>query len=264
MKKLKKLLAMTLAMVMALALSVPAFAADPVEESQQTSYEVYLDGAFYAPIIRVQVADTGLVYVNPAKGIVAGEIEGFLDGTSNLKYQIGGQKSLVSTPIAVRSDTAMDMSIQVTAVANSETITFINSGTPATDEKEATLKLYGNYTAPSAGPLPTGSKSADDLDPDNGGITDTMFATISNGNFKVDDTNDHLATVKDVKAGFVAAADVTETNGEITKVEPQYGFVGVEGTISALDPEEDIAWTEEDVVSVSFTLTFVIENVVND
>lgn len=152
--KMRKVLTTALAGAMALSLAAPAFAdvtpVRPLTETSESSFAVELEGMIYTPTIRVQVSDSGSVYVNPSKSAVAGTMTKALDGTIDLDYSFKG-KTLISTPILIRSDTENALKVSATGTATVPTgseVKLANAkATTASDGKVVFLQVGGSTTA---------------------------------------------------------------------------------------------------------------------
>lgn len=253
--KLKKIVSGALASALALSLAVPAFAAGtvdrPLAESAESSFEIELEGMIYTPTIRVQVSETGSVYVNPSESVVAGTVVKALDGKDNLDYSFDGQ-GVISTPIVIRSDTDKALTVSATATATVPTTSKIILTKTSTLTTKTDNSVYLTVTG-SETPLGDAAtiKTAK-------GITEASLATPGT-NAKLEPAADgktaELATAIEV-AKINKATQVTDpTTGKVTSVTPQYGVVAVTGTAAGKS-----TWTENDVVNVALVLTFGIES----
>lgn len=259
--KMRKLVSGVMAGVMALALAVPAFASAPtpvkiLPESSEASVEVELEGSVYVPTIRVQVTQTGNVYVNPSQSLVEGKLTKALDGTTDLEYSLAGDStnnvSLVSTPILIRSDTdkALTVSAKATAtVPTSSGITLVDSkpGTSVTD-KQAYIYVSGNGTSLGNSNEIKASKVTLDNCLESSPATGCKLVAADNGKTA---TNPG-AVVSNIDAATPSAPDAT---GKVTTVIPEYGAVIVAGSVTS-PSKVATPWTENDIVNVTVALTF--------
>lgn len=258
--KAKKVITTALAGVMALSLAAPAFATTirVLPETTESEFQVELEGMIYTPTIRVQVTETGSVYVNPSESLVAGTLTKALDGTDNLDYSLDGY-GFVSTPILIRSDTdkALKVSAKVTAtVPKTSGVTLADTvGSTATD------KLVKVGVAGSSDAL--GDSSALKTTTSNGtttvGLTeDKLSAASGTGATKITaaEGGKSAANASAVEVASINAATQTkDAAGKITNVVPQYGVVVVTG-----DSAAKASWTENDIVNVSVALSFAIDS----
>lgn len=261
--KAKKVITTALAGVMALSLAVPALAAGPtpvkpVAETTESSFAVELEGMIYTPTIRVQVTESGSVYVNPSKSVVAGTMTKALDGTIDLDYSFAEQ-SVISTPIVIRSDTETALKVSATATATVPKTSEIKladaKATSADDGKVVTLQLGGSSDIGNSDALKTttasdGTKS--------GGIAFDSVTASTKGKLAAatDGKSAKLETAAEV--GHIGAATLNkdQTTGKVTTAVPQYGIVVVTGDANA----KATNWKETDVVNVSLALTFALDN----
>lgn len=262
--KMRKLVSGAMATVMAMALAVPAFAASaptPVKilpESTEASFEVELEGSVYVPTIRVQVTQTGNVYVNPSQSLVEGKLLKALDGTTDLEYSLAGDStnnvSLVSTPILIRSDTDKALAVSAKATATVPTgsdITLVNAK-PSTniDEKQAYIYVSGSATSLGNSNEVKASKVT---------LDNCLASSPSTGCKLVPASGGKSATnTGDVVANIDAATLGTpDSTGKVTTVTPEYGAVIVAGSVTAANKVAE-PWTEADIVNVTVALTFAL------
>lgn len=268
---MKKIASVALAGAMALSLAVPAFAADPdpvkiLAETSESEFQVELEGMIYTPVIRVQVTETGNVYVNPSKGTVAGTMTKALDGTGSLDYSFDSM-GVVSTPILIRSDTDKALKVQAKATATVPKTSGITikadktAVTKDTDTKDVFLFVTGN---------PTALGNSNDL----ATVTDTDTNTVTAGLTKDKITSTASTTASKATAVLapgsdgktaegtgtevakIDAADVRkDATGKIAQAIPQYGVVMIAGESAGA-----AKWGESDIVNVSVALTFAIDN----
>lgn len=267
----KKIVSGALAAAMVLSLSAPAFAtagtvSRPLAESTESTYQVELEGMIYTPTIRVQVSESGSVYVNPGKSVIAGKMAKALDGTTDLDYSFE-ELGVVSTPILIRSDTDSALMVSATATATvPKTSGVVLSGTKPgnTDtEKKVSLYVVGNgatglgTAAELAGRQDT--TDADNpvdlpaLDGDNAISKAGAAASSSNKSsvlLSADEKGVFKATASE--AAYINEAAQFKTGDKVTSVTPQYGVVMVAGDTAGACT----TWTESDVVNVSVALTF--------
>ena len=264
----KKIVSGALAAAMVLSVSATAFAADtpaapsPVKvlaETTESEYQVELEGMIYTPTIRVQVTQSGQVYVNPANSVISGTMSKALDGTENLDYSYGGESNdtsytVASTPILIRSDT--DKKLKVSATVNATVPK--TSGVVLTDatvsstgtDKQVKLTLAGTSTE-------LGHSNAIKAA---GGLKQANFTQASTGTGeKIAAATDgkSAANTKAVEVAVISAAtvNVDPTTKKATTAVPQYGAVVVNGSSA-----KSAKWTENDIVNVSVSLTFAIDN----
>lgn len=263
--KMKKLVGTTLAGVMALSLAVPAFAADdpeptvkPVAETTESQFSIDLEGLIYTPTIRVQVSDSGSVYVNPAKGVVAGTMAKALDGTANLDYSFADQ-GVISTPILIRSDTDQKLSVSVTGTASvpktSKVVIVDKLTTTNPTAPEVTLTINGNGDAGLGTSAALATTTADDGTKTIGLDENKLEGTAVK--MTPADGGKSATVTKTGKVAMIEKATQKVVDGKVTGVTPQYGVVVVQGT--ATDPSK-ITWSETDIVNVNVSLTFGIES----
>lgn len=259
--KMRKLISGVMAGVMALAMAVPAFASapDPVKilpESTEASFEVELEGSVYVPTIRVQVTQTGNVYVNPSQSLVEGKLTKALDGTTDLEYSFAGDTSnnvsLVSTPILIRNDTDKALAVTAKATATVPTgseITLVNAkpGTTVTD-KQAYLYVSGNATSLGNSNAVKASKVTLDNCLASSPTSDCKLVAATGGK-SATNTGD---VVSNIAAATFGPADAT---GKVTTAVPQYGAVIVAGSVTS-PSKVATPWTENDIVNVTVALTF--------
>lgn len=262
--KMKKILSGALASAMALSLTATAFAdvtpVRPVVETTESSFAVELEGMIYTPTIRVQVTETGSVYVNPSKSVVAGTMTKALDGTIDLDYSFTG-KTLISTPILIRSDTENALKVSVSgtaAVPNGSEIKLANARATAEADGKVVFLQVGGSTTPlgDSDALKTVTESDGSKTP---GLDATDIATsTSKGLFTItgtDTKNAKLDTAADI-AKINAATLNKDATGKVTTAVPQYGVVVVTGDANS----KATGWTESDVVNVNLALTFAIDS----
>ena len=212
----------------------------------------------YTPTIRVQVTESGSVYVNPSKSIVAGTMTKALDGSIDLEYSFAEQ-TLVSTPILIRSDTETALKVSATATATVPKTSEIKladaKGTTADAGKVVTLQLAGSSDIGNSDTLKTttaqdGTKS--------GGLAFDNVTASSKGKLSAaaDGKSAKLETAAEV--GHIAAATLNKdtSTGKVTTAVPQYGVVVVTGAAN----EKATNWKETDIVNVSLALTFALDN----
>lgn len=261
--KMKKVVSAALAGAMALSLSVTAFADDPtavkiIPESTESEYQVDLEGMIYTPTIRVQVTDSGSVYVNPAQSVVAGTMVKALDGTENLNYSFSDM-GVVSTPILIRSDTDKPLTVNATATAtvSKDSKVVLTDATIGTNEMEKKVSLFVTGSSTALG----NSAALKDVTGADGKVTagltedklESTTATTTN-KLTVDADKNTAATAKPVEVASIDAATQTEEGGKATKAVPQYGVVVVGGASAG-----KAKWAETDIVNVSVALTFAID-----
>lgn len=265
--KMKKLACVALAGVMTAALAAPTFATTvkPIAETTESSFQVELEGMIYTPTIRVQVTESGSVYVNPTGSVVAGSMAKALDGTTNLDYSFE-DLTVVSTPILIRSDTDKNLVVSATATANVPKTSGItlSSTKPTANETEKKVSLYvtGNSTAlgtinelkttPANGSTPaSGGLSADNA------IGGTASASSDSARLLTAEADGKKAVGTASEAATIGAATQTkDAAGKVTSVVPQYGVVMIAGDVGG----KATGWTESDIVNVSVALTFSISN----
>lgn len=272
--KMKKLISGVMAGVMALALAVPAFATAgtvnrPLAESTESTFEVELEGLIYTPTIRVQVTDSGSVYVNPSESVVAGVLTKALDGTTDLDYSFE-DLTVVSTPILIRSDTDKALTVSATATAKVPTTSGItlSATKPGSTETAKKVSLYvtgngstelGDAAALAGRQDTTDANNPVDLpalDADNA-IAGAGAAASNNNTTSVllaEDATTHVWKATASEASSIAAADQFKTGDKVTSVTPQYGVVMIAGDVA---PKCN-TWTENDVVNVTVALTFAL------
>lgn len=262
--KMRKVLTTALAGAMALSLAAPAFAdvtpVRPLTETSESSFAVELEGMIYTPTIRVQVSDSGSVYVNPSKSAVAGTMTKALDGTIDLDYSFKG-KTLISTPILIRSDTENALKVSATGTATVPTgseVKLANAkATTASEGKVVFLQVGGSTTAlGDSDALKTVTESDGTKTP---GITESNIATsTSKGVFSITgtDTKKAALTTATEVAKIDAATLNRDSTGRVSTAVPQYGVVAVTGDAN----KDATGWTESDVVNVTLALTFAIDS----
>lgn len=243
--KLKKIVSVVLATVMALALAVPAFASGGIGDarlavSKATEYEVEMEGEVYTPVLRLQVSTKGAkVYVNPSKGDISGEITGFSEGSTPVPigYKFTG-KGVASTPIIIRSDSDTGLTVNATVTLTMPKTVTIASAAPT---KETTTKqVYVQV----AGTDPDKVKEKGTV----AALDDDSFSAISDSKGGVIKEAGKAQSVQAVTT--VAAA--LQSDG--TTVKPQYAGVMLTG--SCTPSSSTIQWTEDDAVSATIVLTF--------
>lgn len=263
--KMRKLVSGAMATVMAMSLAVPAFAASstpaptPVKilpESSEASFEVELEGSIYVPTIRVQVTQSGNVYVNPSQSLVEGKLTKALDGTTDLEYSLAGDStnnvSLVSTPILIRNDTDKALTVSAKATATVPTgsdITLVGSkpGTTVTD-KQAYIYVSGNGTSLGNSNEVKASKVTLNNCLESSPSTECKLVPASGGK--------SATNAGDVVSNIDAATHGTpDSTGKVTTVTPEYGAVIVAGSVTSPSKVTE-AWAETDVVNVTVALTF--------
>lgn len=263
--KMRKLVSGAMATVMAMSLAVPAFAAapDPVKilpESTEASFEVELEGSVYVPTIRVQVTQTGNVYVNPSQSLVEGKLIKALDGTTDLEYSFAGDTSnsvsLVSTPILIRNDTDKKLAVTAKATATVPTgsdITLVNAkpGTTVTD-KQAYLYVSGNATSLGNSNEVKTSKVTLDNCLASSPSTDCKLVPATGGK-SATNTGDVVASID------AATHGTPDATGKVTTATPEYGAVIVAGSVTS-PAKVATPWTENDIVNVTVALSFAIDN----
>lgn len=262
--KMKKFACAALAGAMSLSLAAPAFASTPtpvkpIPETTESSFQVELEGMIYTPTIRVQVTESGSVYVNPSKSVVAGTMLKALDGTIDLDYSFAEQ-TLISTPILIRSDTESALKVSATATATVPKTSEIKladaKATTADAGKVVTLQLGGSGTAlGNSDALKTttaqdGTKS--------GGLSMDGVAAVTKAKLVAgtDGKSAKLETATEVAVIEAATLNKDQTTGKVTTAVPQYGAVVVTGTAN----DKATNWKETDIVNVSLALTFALDN----
>lgn len=275
---IKKIVSGVLAVALVLSLTVCAFATEsaptPVKvlaETSESEFNVELEGMIYTPTIRVQVTESGNVYVNPTGSVIAGSLTKALDGSTNLDYSFtcttGNSTSkkvsvgIASTPILIRSDTDKALNVSASATANvpkSSGITLV-AADPASAEgtdKQAYLFVSGNKTA-------LGDSSVLQTTEEDGvvtpGITEKNSGLDGKGLGKAELSNigsdKKSATAESAKVATIGAATQNkDTTGKVTTAVPQYGVVVVGGNVNP----NATGWTENDIVNVTVALTFSI------
>lgn len=272
--KHKKLLSAVLACALALSLAAPAFAAGAAssntyketDPSSRTSYEIDLDGQFYSPTVRVVVTYAGSkLYVNPTKGLITGVFKDALkdafDGSATgaptsldayytLNKETTGDnqinsRGIISTPILIRSDTAMALNVYATGTVKVPDLSEIElvadataSEVTGTTKKAASLEIGGSTNI-----------SVDTLaDPDTG---------IKDSNYKfptqfVIVQGESGAPVKQAKienpvlVASVSAVDPDDKASNFTMVQAR----------GDLNSNDGVVWKENDTVDMSLVLTF--------
>lgn len=258
MKIVKKLLSLAMASALALSLAAPAFAAagsvtadNMLAAKTEKQFEVEMEGMVYVPTLRLQVLTTSQkLYVNPSKNPVSGTIEGFLEGDAKLKYKFE-QKSLISTPIMIRSDTDNKLN-----VAAKVTVTPVSSVTLAADDSAVSgIANKTDGTQKTTKAVAIGVKGTNDLG------AKAAAADLKVANFTMPATGGNVATdtktVTVEKACHIGKA-VTEYDpdtGEATSVTPQYGGIILVGSAN-----EKADWTDSDTISASVILTFSVDS----
>ena len=245
--KMKRIPATALTGAMALSMATTAFAAAgsvnrPLAETTESTFQVELEGMIYTPTIRVQVTESGSVYVNPSQSVIAGTMTKALDGVDNLEYSFEDQ-SVVSTPILIRSDTDKDLMVSATATATvpkTSGVTLVDKKTMTSiTDKEIYLVVTGNAST-SLGTAAELKGRQDTTDPAN---PVALAAQADGKTFK--GTAAEAATID-------AAVQVKDSAGKITSVTPEYGVVMITGETAG----KCNTWTESDIVNVSVALTF--------
>lgn len=258
---MKKIAGAALASVMAMSLAVPAYAAPtpvrPVAETTESQFQVELEGMIYTPTIRVQVAESGSVYVNPSKSVVAGTMTKALDGTIDLDYSFADQ-TLISTPILIRSDTENALKVSATATATVPKTSGIKladvKAATAEEGKVVTLQLGGSSDLGDSDALKTTTES-DGTKTVGLDFTDIAATTKGKLTAATDGKSAKLEAAAEI-AHIGAATLNRDTAGKVTTAVPQYGAVVVTGAAN----DKASGWTESDVVNVSVALTFAIDN----
>ena len=266
--KMKKITCAAVASAMALSMSVPALAAvtpvKPLVETTESSFQVELEGMTYTPTIRVQVTESGSVYVNPSKSAVAGTMTKALDGTIDLDYSFAGQ-TLISTPILIRSDTANALTVSATATATVPKTSGVKladaKATTADEGKVVTLQLGGNSAdglGDSDALKTTTTPGANQGDPDTVTVgldmTKVPLVTKAKLTAGTDGKSAKLETATPVATIGAATLNTDPTTKKVTTAVPQYGAIVVGGDANS----KATGWTESDVVNVSLALTFAI------
>lgn len=249
--KIKKLISTALAGAIALSLAAPAFAAaERIEESQASSYEIELSGMIYTPTIRVLVTPGESLYVNPTGGAVAGTIEDGLYEGANLPFEYGTRNdTILSSPILIRSDTETQIDIYATATATVPE----GSGLTLVDESD---DISG--TAKQAYLTIGGSMDLETAELTENGITNDSLSSKSKGALKLptggsdpDGKTAELTTA--TKVAQIAAADYSASDDEDGATNKStYGIVVVAGGVNT----DAVGWSEEDVVDITLILTF--------
>lgn len=269
--KMKRILATALTGAMALSMATTAFAAAgsvnrPLAETTESTFQVELEGMIYTPTIRVQVTESGSVYVNPSQSVIAGTMTKALDGVDNLEYSFEDQ-SVVSTPILIRSDTDKDLMVSATATATvpkTSGVTLVDKKTMTSiTDKEIYLVVTGNAST-SLGTAAELKGRQDTTDPANPVALPALDADNAIAGGTPGSTNKSavaLAAQADGKtfkgtaaeaATIDAAVQVKDSAGKITSVTPEYGVVMITGETAG----KCNTWTESDIVNVSVALTF--------
>lgn len=266
----KKIVSGALAAAMVLSLSIPAFAtagtvSRPLAESTESTYQVELEGMIYTPTIRVQVTETGNVYVNPSASVVAGTMSKALDGADNLEYSFEDCQ-VISTPILIRSDTDQELMVSASATATVPKTSGIqlSDTKPGTSETEKKVALFvtGNSstTLGDAATLKARQDTSDpsnpvdlpELDTDNALGGGTPGTTNKSAAYIVAQANNTYKGTAAEAATINAATQFKDASGKVTSVTPQYGVV----MISGYTAPKCTTWAESDVVNVSVALTF--------
>lgn len=272
--KMKKILTTALAGAMALSLAAPAFAATttgtvsrPLAESSESTFQVELEGMIYTPTIRVQVTESGSVYVNPSASIVAGTMTKALDAKDNLEYSFKNQ-TVVSTPILIRSDTDKALMVSATATAtvpktSGVVLAGATTGLSTATDKKVCLLVTGNGgtglgdAATLQGRQDTTGGTAvnlPELDSDNAIAGGAPSSSNKEAAYLVADPaggTSFKGTAAEA-AKINAATQFTDSTGKVTSVTPQYGVVMISGETAG----RCTTWAETDIVNVSVALTF--------
>lgn len=270
--KHKKLLSTVLAIALAFSLAAPVFAAggySQIEESSRTEYEVDLDGQLYAPVVRVVVTYVGSkLYVNPTKSLIVGKFtdaaKGSTDDDSTNKdvfYTLNKvtpedtsdptkerkARSIMSTPILIRSDTEMALNVYATATAKVPEASGISFVPDATDSdagvtgKAASLELGGSKSiaATTAADKDSGFK-------DSHYVFHKAFPVTATGTDPVKETKIETPVV-------VASINAVDP----TYKESNFAMVQARGD---LNPSNTVVWTDNDTIDMTVVLTFSLAN----
>ncbi len=278
--KTKKMLSLALSSAMALSMSAPAFAAGPsstasrttniLEEAEASAFEVALDGSVFVPTIRVQVSDTGSLYVNPSKGAIKGKITGVLATASDpadLSYQFEGL-GVASTPVLIRSDTDADLAVSATVTATTGRRANMTISATAPTNTETAKKVYMYVTGSELGaydPTASGGSAF------KGSMDETGFSEPGGNNVTAGEDYAIIAAsgtaVTASKVCEITAATFEDKldadgnaygssdtpDGVMDTVVPTYAAIMIQGDATAKPTE---AWTESDTVSATVALTF--------
>lgn len=269
--KHKKLLSTVLAIALAFSLAAPVFATgdySQIEESSRTEYEVDLDGQLYAPVVRVVVTYAGSkLYVNPTKSLIVGKFtdaaKGSTDDNNTNKdvfYTLNKvtpedtsdptverkARSIMSTPILIRSDTEMALNVYATATAKvpeSSGINFVADATASTGVtgKAASLELGGSKSvaATTAADKDAGFK-------DSHYVFHKAFPVTASGTDPVKETKIEAPVV----VASISAVDPTYK-------ESNFAIVQARGD---LNPSNTVVWTDNDTIDMTVVLTFSLAN----
>ena len=256
--KIKRTLSLVMAMIMALALAVPAFAADP---PAAPNTETTITGAYQEAVIDVVVPQTGTAFINPY-GLGTSVSKAATDGEVQIKGQI------VTAPMYITNNSSLDLDVGASitpALGAKATMKFATSPTAGTPDKEETDP---DYVAPSTakaayvvvqGVASTVASNGEELaDADIDKIyeeyaKDATWASAGTSNaLTISSTGTAKPVVVDKFATLKAAT--LDASGTITKHEA--GSIMLYRLSGDCTKTPKDAWTADDTFTVKIAFTF--------
>lgn len=260
MKKLKKLLALSLAMIMALSLCTVAFAAGtvatPLEGAAAEAQSITMPGELYTPTLKVSVTAGTKTYVNPYKTqILLEDVETPVNDTKDkVSYDITGL-AIASEPIFIRSDstdTKIDVMVSkalcvvmkdgAVTSGTEGVIKFVNTITASNPkEKEAKVYLVGKAIAST-------EDWADALT-----VSDIGYSTTAGtGVTAIPALTGGVGAKLEAAGGTKACTIEKATSGSSNSVTPSYAVVGITGELSNV-----AGYGADDAITSLIVFTFV-------
>lgn len=252
----KRILPLALAVLMAMSVAVPAFAADGETEAKNT--ETKIDSSFKAADIDVFVPETGTAYINPLGLPVK------LDDDN----KIVGQQ-IVTTPMFLvnNGDTAMKVSATVTgAITPSADPTipamkFVTSAAAITGEQTGTTTVTRETGKAGFIYFQMATTRLEDDPYDDDGFTDEAYEAIAGWNQAYSEKDIVLQNGKAVKSAAsmvtLSAATITPgSSGGDPTITYNPGSIAMFRLAGLLVEEPKTPWDANDKFSASVAFTF--------